>query len=166
MSGAAPALDCAAFDTRLPLAWCVEAGLPPERARAENRLLLAVLGAAQSGGHADPAIARLEAKLDLNLYLNLSARADGLPSPCPARIGLDAIAFATAAPPAVGATGWLALAPEAMLPLLLHLPVTIEAVQDGWAIARLREGALDEAGREAWDTYVFRRHREGLLAST
>ena len=162
---AAPALDCAAFDADLPLAWSVEAGLPPARAQAENRLLLTVLGAPPAGGHTDPALARLEAKLDLDLYLNLGARAGALPPPCPARVGLDAVAFAGTSLPAPGTAVWLALAPEAMLPLLLHLPVTVDTVQDGWAVARLNADALDEAGREAWETYVFRRHRESLTAA-
>lgn len=176
MSGApadADARDAALFDGAV---FCdvvarlrIEPGpLPPEAFEVAERLLhdLAALEerrAEGDDGHAgDPALKRLEAKLDLTLQLLAQALPGLAPLPAKAiRLGPRGVRLAEPAH-AAGTDAVLVWQPGEGLPLTLRLPV--RALDGGvpsrrWAFPPLPDGLQD-----ALERHVFRLHRRALAA--
>ena len=113
----------------------------------------------------DPALRRLEAKLDLTLQL-LAQALPSLAGPPPRPVRLSAVGVRfdtpTGVAAAAGALAVLAWQPGEGLPLALHLPVTCLASGGGrswWRFDPLPPGLADLLER-----HVFRLHRRGLAA--
>lgn len=146
--------------------WEVRAAAPPEGAQeAAARLLreLSVLEERRAEGdeHApDPALRRIEAKLDLALELlgRLLPELATLPRQR-ARLGARGLAF-DAPQPAEGRAS-LVWQPSDALPASLVLPVCAVAPADGrrWAFEALTPELTDQLER-----HVFRLHRRWLAA--
>lgn len=112
-----------------------------------------------AGAANDPALRRLEAKLDLTLQL-LAAALPQLFSPPPVPVRIGARGLRLPADPAMPDAAVLRWQPADSLPLCLHLPVSrfaSDATQDWWAFAPLPE-ALDDA----LSRHLFRLHRREI----
>lgn len=145
---------------------------PPGAAEAAERLLrdLAMVeerrGEPEDPAHPpDPALRRLEAKLDLTLQL-LAQALPALAGPGPRSVRLSARGVRFDAAPgmaaAEGAIAVLAWQPGEGLPLALHLPVRCLAQVGGrswWCFEALEPGLADLLER-----HVFRLHRRALAA--
>ncbi|TCP15516.1 atypical PilZ domain-containing cyclic di-GMP receptor [Crenobacter luteus] len=158
-----PDLDTACFDATLPLA---VAPLPGTATLGrETRLALRVLAAPAPREEDEAGAARLEAKLDLALEVALMARRPHVPGVRDCRIGLDALAWHEddAHRHAAGDTLLVTLFPHPDSALALELPVRVEQPAEGGrgCLARLLP-VFDEAGRQMWERWVFRRHRLAL----
>jgi hypothetical protein len=123
-------------------------------------------GDAEDANHpADPALRRLEAKLDLTLQLLAQALpALAGPSLRPVRLSAVGVRFEgpTGVTAATGALAVLVWQPGDGLPLTLHLPVTCLAQAAGrswWRFDPLPAGVADLLER-----HVFRLHRRELAA--
>lgn len=110
----------------------------------------------------DPALRRLEAKLDLTLQLLAHALPGlGVPLPVPARLSARGVRLAHAGEPAP-AQAVLAWQPGDGLPLLAHLPVrrlAADATHAWWAF-----DALEPSLADLLERHVFRLHRRLLAA--
>lgn len=127
--------------------------------------LTASLANNESGSAEQARMARMEAKLDLTLYL--LARVLHPPTPAqahPTRFSPQQIQWQDDAPPPPGRDIVLEFQPSQALPLALRLPAVVETVQDGMVNAVLP--ALPEALADAWHQFVFRRHRQGIREKT
>jgi Atypical PilZ domain, cyclic di-GMP receptor len=107
---------------------------------------------------------RMEAKLDLALYLLAKALQAQHPPPEPAALTLmaEGIRFHASAPPPVDAELLLHLYPSAGLPLPVQLPVRVAAVDAGQVSVHWL--SMPEAAREAWEQWLFRQHRRAVQA--
>lgn len=146
--------------------------LPVGAADAAERLLrdLAMVeerrGEPEDAAHPpDPALRRLEAKLDLTLQL-LAQALPGLAGPPPRPVRLSALGVRFDGPAgaaaADGALAVLAWQPGEGLPLTVHLPVRCLAQSDGsswWRFDPLPTGVA-----ELLERHVFRLHRRELAA--
>ena len=113
----------------------------------------------------DPALRRLEAKLDLTLQLLAQALpALAGPPPRPVRLSAAGVRFEgpTGVAAAVGSLAVLAWQPGEGLPLTLHLPVTCLA--QGGGRSWWRFDALPPSLADLLERHVFRLHRRGLAA--
>lgn len=158
-----PQLDTVSFDDALPLALLSTGEYGPKLAR-ETRLALRVLAAAPAGSDGgDPQLLRLEAKLDLALELALFGRHPETPACRACRLGLAEIVWLQDEAAGMG-DALLRLSPNPDSALTLFLPVAVSASQeDGRTLVRAQLGAsFDEATRDAWEKWVFRRHREAI----
>lgn len=110
-------------------------------------------------GEADAALVRLEAKLDLALYLLARTLPDGQVSPSPERITLRAEGCALGADPSLrpGDEIVLSLLLPHALPLALKLPASVTTASAGQV--DVRWNGMPEAVVEAWEQWLFRRHR-------
>lgn len=145
---------------------------PPGATEAAERLLrdLAMVeerrGEPEDPTHPpDPALRRLEAKLDLTLQL-LAQALPALAGPAPRAVRLSARGLRFDAAPGVaaaeGAIAVLAWQPGEGLPLALHLPVRCLAQAAGrswWRFEALEPGLADLLER-----HIFRLHRRALAA--
>jgi hypothetical protein len=149
------------------------APLPPGALDAAERLLRDLAMAEERRGEsedatqpADPALRRLEAKLDLTLQL-LAQALPGLAGPPPRPIRMSAVGVrfegSTGVTAASGSLAVLAWQPSDGLPLTLHLPVSCLAQAAGrswWRFEPLPLGLADLLER-----HVFRLHRRELAAN-
>lgn len=104
---------------------------------------------------------RIEAKLDLSLYL-MARVLDPTPPAVPrdVRLSPESIEWEDRAPPFEGQHLVIELRPSDALPLSLHLPAVAQAPVDGHARARL--SAISEPLNDALYQFVFRRHRQAI----
>lgn len=148
------------------------APLPPGAIEAAERLLrdLGMVeerrGEPEDATHPpDPALRRLEAKLDLTLQL-LAQALPALAGPPPRAVRLSAVGVRFDGPTGVTAAGGalavLAWQPGDGLPLTLHLPVTCLAQAAGRSWWRF--DPLPPALAELLERHVFRLHRRELAA--
>ncbi len=155
----------------IPLDWRAFSPPPAERDAMlrEATLLLTAINQVEGGHEPDASgtdnrrLERLEAKLDLALYLlarNLEADA-----PSAARLvdlSAEGMSWRDAAPPAEGADLVLALRPSDALPLTLRLPARALPAEGDRAAARFAD--LPDALADALVQFVFRRHRQAIRA--
>ncbi len=155
----------------MPLAWS-PADLDAQARHGLLREATLLLGAfnQMEGGHElespgpeNRRLERLEAKLDLALFLLARALEPG-PAPAPHQVTLTptTLAWNEATAPAAGSSLVLELRPSESLPLTLRLPALAEAAPPGQALARLE--ALPEDLVDALYQFVFRRHRQEIRA--
>jgi hypothetical protein len=151
----------------------LQPGPPPAgSAEAAERLLrdLAMIeerrGDAEDASHpTDPALRRLEAKLDLTLQLLAQALPSlAPPAPRPVRLSARGLRLDAAAGDADLGTGPATLAwqPGDGLPLLAFLPVrclAVDGAHSWWAFE-----ALEPALADLLERHVFRLHRRWLAA--
>lgn len=159
-----PALDTVCFDDCLPLAWHALTGPVPPSLRRESELTLRLLAAPPEGADkAEPALQRLEAKLDLALELGLLQRHPDAPPPCLCRIGLEGVAWMTTSPPSGPCLLELAPSPTAALRLFLPLQdVSARLLADGSTVVQARLAPLSDPLHLHWEKWVFRRHRDAI----
>lgn len=151
-----PPLNSASFDAHLPLQLTAARPITPEEL-GRNRVLLRLL-AAEEAPLADPALARLEAKLDACLLL-LPHTSPALPEHT-CRVGLSQIAIQGKGTFAPDQAATLTLKPHWRYPLSLVLPVTLSPVPDG-VVAQF-ERAFDHEDEARWSRFVFHCHRRQL----
>lgn len=111
---------------------------------------------AEATGANDPALRRLEAKLDLTLQL-LAGALPQLAGPAPRTVRIGARGLRLAANPALPAAAVLRWQPAEGLPLCLELAMTRVAQAEGrdwWAFE-----ALPAALEDALSRHLFRLHR-------
>ncbi|RXZ45034.1 hypothetical protein [Crenobacter cavernae] len=158
-----PDLDTVSFDATLPLA--VEPLTGAATLARETRLALRILAAPAPREEDEAAAARLEAKLDLALEVALMARRPHTPAVRDCRVGLDALSWHEDAGHRheAGEVLLVTLFPHPDSALALELPVRIELPADAGraCLARLLP-VFDEASRQRWERWVFRRHRLAL----
>lgn len=154
----------------MPLAWREAA--PDDDARQamtrEAVLLLTAINQIEGGheieaGSENRRLDRLEAKLDLALYLLARALEPAVSTASRrVRLGAEEVAWEDPAPATEGASLVLELRPSEALPLTLKLPAVALAPMAGMARARL--AGLPEALNDALVQFVFRRHRQAIRA--
>lgn len=154
-------------DARLRAA--VVAGPPPHAALQEaERLLRDIASLEERRGDEldpahppDPALRRVEAKLDLALLLFAQALPQ-LAGPPPQALRIGVRGLRLPAQPALGDSAVLRWQPAEALPLCLHLPVNRQAsneTHDWWAFGPLPGPLVDALSR-----HLFRLHRRELAA--
>lgn len=154
-------------DAELRLA--VVAGLPPSGAFADAERLLRDIAAleerrvddADPSHPADPALRRLEAKLDLALQL-LALALPQLSGPPPQAVRIGPHGVRVAADGTLGAQAVLRWQPADALPMGLQLPVRRmgrDGGMDFWAFEGLPPSLEDALSR-----HLFRLHRRALAA--
>ncbi len=166
-----PTLSTVSFDAVLPLS-CAHSdeAVPLLRWQHEARLLLRILTAPAVNQHDDDGQTRLEAKLDLSVYLQLLAQLDPNLPDCACRVGMEEIAWQSTVQDdlAVGDRVVVKLLLDPQWPLPVHLPLVIiektihtetaypllcgQIVADFW----------DESLQAVWEKWVFSRHRQGI----
>ncbi|WP_432720654.1 PilZ domain-containing protein [Jeongeupia wiesaeckerbachi] len=146
------------FDAVLPLVWQPEARWQP----FEVARYLDVLADFDTVERAEPVTGE-QAKLDLQLVWLARLMNPVLPVPVAVTIGLEFVRW-PADGVVVGAQGCLAMVPDEALPHLLSLPVEVVAVETvGTETAVTARWLLGQgAARDAFERYVFRRHREQI----
>lgn len=155
----------------MPLAWRASDLDEPARQgmMREAALLLAALNLMEgsheleSGGPENRRLDRLEAKLDLVLYLLAHTLEPG-PPPASRRVTLTpgGVEWNDDALPAAGSPVILSWRPSEQLPLTLRLPAT--ALEPLPGIARVRLDNPPEALDDALHQFVFCRHRQAIRA--
>ncbi|AOX99468.1 PilZ domain-containing protein [Jeongeupia sp. USM3] len=146
------------FEAELPLAW--------QRQRCWQPLEVAryfdVLADFEVVDRADAADVH-QAKLDLQLVWLARLMTPSLPAKVAVTVGLESVRW-LAADLEPGERGCLAIAPGAALPHLLALPAEIfdvDASPQGTVVTA--RWCFDHAGaKDAFERYVFRRHREQI----
>lgn len=156
---------------RMPLAWHA-AELGPQTRRScivEASLLLGALNQMEGSHELDPGspenrrLDRIEAKLDLTLYL-LARRLESTPAADLREVQLSPVGmqWPDPSPPAEGSLLMVEFQPSETLPLSLRLPAIALAPVAGQA--RVRFESLSEGLDEALYQFVFRRHRQAIRA--
>jgi hypothetical protein len=163
-------LTCA---LRMPLAWhAVQLDPHTRQSRiVEAALLLNALNQMESshemdaGGAENRRLDRIEAKLDLTLFL-LARRLETSNTPVPLDVQLtpSGAQWPDPAPPAAGSELIVEFQPSETLPLSLRLPAV--ALDPGTDQARVSFEGLSETLDEALYQFVFRRHRQAIRART
>lgn len=158
-------------ECHLPLKWGIlDTSLTPTAGLEREALLLLTAinqmeagHETETGGGEHRRLERLEAKLDLALFL-LARTLEPGPSPTPVEVKLspEAIRWRENRPPHAGTPLLLELRPSSTLPLSLRLPAMAMASEDGWARASLL--GLAEPVAEALHQFIFRRHRQAIRA--
>lgn len=157
-------------ETQLPFAWT---GPRPERdadaMQLGARLLLNAINQMDVvSGHperGEPGMERLEAKLDLMLHWLGQSLHAGTPLPVAIELRLDAdgMAWSSGELPDMGASVTLNLYLHPALAGPLQLPARVtEASADE---VRVEFQAMDEALRDLWSQWLFRRHRRAIHAA-
>ncbi|WP_022654765.1 hypothetical protein [Aquaspirillum serpens] len=165
-----PALSTVSFDAVLPFS-CVhsEGVMPLLRWQHEARLLLRILTAPAISQDDDDGQTRLEAKLDLSVYLQLLAQLDPNLPDCACRVGMEEIAWQSAEENwGVGDCVVATLLLDPQWPLPVHLPlVIIEKTIDIETSRPVFCGRIvaefwDEPLQAVWEKWVFSRHRQSI----
>ncbi len=156
---------------RIPLAWhAVQLDPHTRQSRiVEAALLLNALNQMESsheldaGGQENRRLDRIEAKLDLTLFL-LARRLENNATPTLREVELTPTGaqWRDPAPPAAGSELIVEFQPSETLPLSLRLPAV--ALEPGTGQARVSFEGLSEALDEALYQFVFRRHRQAIRA--
>jgi hypothetical protein len=158
---------------RMPLAWHATQFDPQTRQSCivEATMLLGALNQMESSHEADTGspenrrLDRIEAKLDLTLYL-LARRLETAPPADLREVILSPVGmqWPDPAPPAEGSLLMVEFQPSETLPLSLRLPAIALAPLAGQAQVRFE--SLSEGLDEALYQFVFRRHRQAIRART
>jgi hypothetical protein len=158
-------------ECRLPLKWSIldTAVTPTSALEREALLLLTVINQMEAvheleaGSTEQRRLERVEAKLDLALYL-LARTLEPGPAATEVDVKLSAeeIRWPETRPPASGTPLLLELRPSPTLPLSLRLPALAMAPEGGWARASLR--GLAEPVADVLHQFIFRRHRQAIRA--
>lgn len=158
------------LELSLPLAFTPQASFSPQQLAEwmrDNVTLLQALASLESarerdGDGGDPALARLEAKVDLALQLiaELLRREARLPDPTAVSLSSSGLSWHGSAP--LHSTGVVALYLSPRLPWPLMLPVQITGVAGERVQARLLH--LDEDSQTWLDRTLFRHHRRSVQA--
>jgi hypothetical protein len=115
----------------------------------------------ESSGTDHRRMERLEAKLDLTLYLLARTLEPGpMPESCLVRLSSSGIAWFDHTPPAQGSRVLLEMHPSVTLPLSLKLIGMIVPGEEGWVRAQFT--GVGEAVFEALHQFIFRRHRQAI----
>lgn len=155
----------------LPLKWSIldTSATPVSSLEREALLLLTAvnqmeaLHELEAGGTEHRRLERVEAKLDLALYL-LARTLEPGPASAVVEVKLspEAIRWREARPPGEGTPLLLELRPSSTLPLSLRLPAMAMATEGVWAQASFL--GLAEPVAEALHQFIFRRHRQAIRA--
>lgn len=158
-------------EARLPLKWSILDTVATPAAGLEQEALLLLTAINQmeasheleAGGGDQRRLERMEAKLDLALYL-LARTLEPGPAPVVVAVKLspEAIRWRELQPPEEGTPLLLELRPSTALPLSLRLPAMAMAPREGWAQASFLR--LAEPVAEALHQFIFRRHRQAIRA--
>ena len=158
-------------DCRLPLKWSVldTSVTPTETLEREALLLLTAINQMEAvhemeaGGTEHRRLERVEAKLDLALYL-LARTLEPGPAPVVLDVKLspEEIRWQETRPPAEGTPLLLELRPSTTLPLSLRLPAMAMVPEAGFARASFL--GLPEPVADALHQFIFRRHRQAIRA--
>ena len=156
---------------RLPFKWRTLDATATPTATLEREALLLLTAINQmeavheldAGATDQRRLERLEAKLDLALYL-LARTLEPGPESTLAEVKLspEEIRWQESSPPSEGTPLLLELRPSISLPLPLRLPAMALAPQEGWAKASFL--GLPEAVSDALHQLIFRRHRQAIRA--
>jgi len=169
--------DGLACTLRMPLAWhTVQLDPHARQSRiVEAALLLNALNQMESsheldtGGAENRRLDRIEAKLDLALFLlarkleNADTNSDTL-TPCEVELTPSGAQWPDPAPPAAGSELIVEFQPSETLPLSLKLPAI--ALEPLSGLARVSFSERSEALDEALYQFVFRRHRQAIRTRT
>jgi hypothetical protein len=157
----------------MPLAWqAVQLDPHTRQSRiVEASLLLNALNQMESsheldaGGAENRRLDRIEAKLDLTLFL-LARRLENGDAPTLREVALtpSGAQWPDLSPPAAGSELIVEFQPSEALPLSLRLPAI--ALEPATGQARVSFEGLSEALDEALYQFVFRRHRQAIRART
>ncbi len=165
--------DGLACTLRMPLAWhAVQLDPHTRQSRiVEAALLLNALNQMESshdmeaGGPENRRLDRIEAKLDLALYLLASRlESDSALAPHDVHLTPSGAQWSDPTPPAAGSMLIVEFQPSKTLPLSLRLPAI--ALEPDTDQARISFEGLSEALDEALYQFVFRRHRQAIRART
>jgi hypothetical protein len=158
-------------DCRLPLKWRVldTASTPTSALEHEALLLLSAINQMEAahemeaGGTEHRRLERVEAKLDLALYL-LARTLEPEPTPTLIDVKLSAeeIRWQEKLPPAGGTPLLLEFRASPTLPLSLRLPAMAMTPEAGFARASFL--GLAEPVTDALHQFIFRRHRQAIRA--
>ncbi|MBI5329550.1 MAG: PilZ domain-containing protein [Betaproteobacteria bacterium] len=156
-------------ECRAPCSWSPDTGDAAARLTMQREAML-VLNAVnhmegqrelESGGAENRRLERVEAKLDLALYLLARGLAAGAPAtPRPIRLEASKVEWEDASPPAMGAAVVLEVVLSDSLPLPVRLPGEASAARDG--VARMRFSGFIPELEDALYQFIFRRHRQAI----
>lgn len=158
-------------ECRLPLKWSIlDTGATPVATLEREALLLLTainqmeaVHELEAGGTEHRRLERVEAKLDLALYL-LARTLE--PGPAAAEVDVkfspEEIRWRETRPPAEGTPLLLELRPSPSLPLSLRLPAMAMAPEGGFARASFL--GLAESLADGLHQFIFRRHRQAIRA--
>ena len=160
----------------IPLSWrqeAADADTEQRRLREATLLLHALnhmeampeLGMADTGGAEAKRIERMEAKVDLALFLLARVLEPNPPTENRlVRISPEQVAWQDEDPPAAGMHLLLELHPSPTLPLALRLPaLALEREAD---MARAAFSPVNEPLSDALHQFIFRRHRQAIRDKT
>lgn len=159
---------------RLPLKWSLlDTSATPVSVLEHEALLLLITINQMEGSHEMEAggtehrrLERVEAKLDLALYLLARTLEPAAPPALvDVKLSPEEIRWQETRPPAEGTPLLLELRPSTVLPLSLRLPAMAmapEGIQGD--IARASFLGLAEAVADALHQFIFRRHRQAIRA--
>ncbi|POZ63648.1 hypothetical protein [Chromobacterium alticapitis] len=162
-----PELDTVSFDARLPFqAKPLHGDYPPQQQR-ETRLALRVLAApTETPEDSNPALLRLEAKLDLALEVSLLERHPKRPAIAPCRLGLNTVAWLDSQSWQPGQKLLLLLHPNPDSALSLWLFGVVASKQpageSGHLLTADIHASFDQDTHLLWEKWVFRRHRRAI----
>lgn len=157
-------------ELRAPCTWSPEGGdlLTRQSMMRETVLILNAvnhmegLRELEAGGAENRRLDRIEAKLDLALYL-LARGLPGSAAPvCSLRLEPERLDWDCAAPPAAGQAVVVEWVAADSLPLTLRLPAT--ALEPMPGRARVRLSGLPPELEDALYQFIFRRHRQAIRA--
>jgi hypothetical protein len=157
------------LDTSLPFSWETAAAPPAAAMQLGARLLLNAINQMEATtGHTDrgdPSMERLEAKLDLMLHWLGQSLQAGKPLPEAVALRLDAegVAWSAGVVPNLGTRVTLRLYPHPALAGALELPGRVTEAAGGQVRVEFLE--MDEALRDLWSQWLFRRHRRAIHAA-
>ncbi|GHD60220.1 PilZ domain-containing protein [Jeongeupia chitinilytica] len=144
------------FDAILPLVWQPDARWQP----FEVARYLDVLADFDVTERAEP-ISAEQGRLDLQLIWLARLANPILPAPAGVTVGLEFVRWQGGGV-SIGERGCLSIAPGEALPHLLALPAEIVAIDAAMATVTARWQLDHPAARDAFERYVFRRHREQI----
>lgn len=136
-----------------------------ERAEALLRTIAQIEDAGDEDDRgADPALQRIEAKLNVLLELvgAMAAQRSAAPAPVDLRWSRHGMSIAHAGPADVGQVGLVRLQPAAWLPQLLELPCVVIAVAARPPQLWLRTDPLPPSLETALERHLFRLHRRAI----
>ena len=158
-------------ECRIPLKWHAlnASATPPTTFEHEALLLLTAINQMEAvhdletGSTENRRLERVEAKLDLALYLLARALEPGpMPTAREVRLSPGEISWVDASPPVQGASVLVEMHASPALPMALRMPASALAAEDGWARASFQ--GLSEPLSDALHQFIFRRHRQAIRA--
>ncbi len=157
-------------ELRLPCVWQPRAGDALARLAMEREAAL-VLNAInhmegqrelEASGAENRRLERIEAKLDLVLYLLARSQPGSVAPACALRLEPDRVEWDAAEPPLAGQAVVVELTPSDALPLIIRLPG--EAFDPLPGRGRVRFSGFSAELEDALYQFIFRRHRQAIRA--